>query len=213
MDKLIQEFTTGMNSKVKQGFITTKIKPSSIVKGFDTKAEMEQFILDEVRKASIRHTFNNGTDASDLESYLMIRVWTSVMNNPTYQNERGVRMIIKHRVTNFFNSPTNYNSDVDLFSTLTSSDNEGSETSFEEKYVASSTPFEDSLIERESGQGFLGTLCVEHRKILALKVDGYNIKDICEIVYPNMAYESSRKKVKRAMDKITELALDFGLED
>lgn len=184
-----------------------------IVKGFDNKAEMEQFILDEVRKASVRHTFNIGTDSSDLESYLMIRVWTSVMNNPQYQTERGVRMIIKSRVTNFFNSPTNYNSDIDLFSTLTSSDNEGSETAFEEKFVATEASIEDSLIARESGQGFLDSLCAEHRHILELKVDGYNQKDICSIVYPNMAYESSRKKIQRAMKAIMELALDFGLEE
>lgn len=185
----------------------------TIVKGFENNEEMNSFILDEVRKASVRHTYNIGTDSSDLESYLMLRVWTSVMNNPSYQTERGVRMIIKSRVTNFFNSPTNYNSDVDLFSTLTSSDNEGSETGFEEKFVVQDASLEETIIDGNGGQAFIETLSDEYRQILELKVDGYNIKDICSIVYPEMAYESSRKKVNRAVAKIMDLALDFGLED
>lgn len=186
---------------------------SNLVKGFETVEEMNTFIVEEVKKASVRHTFNVSADASDLESYLMIRVWTSIMNNPTYQTERGVRMVIKSRVTNFFNSPSNYNSDIDLFSTLTNADDEGSETAFEERFVATDASVEDKVIDGNSGHAFLDSLSAEHKKILELKVDGYNQKDICAIVYPTMAYESSRKKIQRAMKAIMELALDFGLEE
>ena len=189
------------------------INMSNLVKGFENNEDMNNFVVEEVRKASVRHTFNVSADSSDLESYLMIRVWTSVMNNPQYQTERGVRMIIKSRVTNFFNSPSNYNSDIDLFSTLTRSDSEGSETAFEDKFVAQDDSVEDKVINGYSGLAFLASLSDEHKQILELKVDGFNQKDICSIVYPTMAYESSRKKIQRSMKAIMESALDFGLED
>lgn len=181
-----------------------------MVKGFATKQELEVFIFEEVQKSAKRQTAGRWFDASDLESYLMIKVWAEVMNNAHMQNEAGVRRIIKLRSVDFFKSPKNIGRDYSNFSAMGMSDDEGSETAFEETFVDNAPSVEDTVINSKDGQEFLVTLKEDYRRILELTVDGYNQKDICGIVYPTMAYESSRKKVQRAMKEIGELALDFG---
>lgn len=185
----------------------------NVLKGFNNKEEMELFIFEEVKKSAKRQTAGRWFDASDLESYLMIKVWAEVTNNAHMQNEAGIRRIIKLRSTDFFKSPKNIGRDYSNFSAMSMSDDEGSETAFEETFADNAPSVEEVVINGNDGQGFMESLKDEYRQILELKVDGFNQKDICAIVYPDMAYESSRKKIQRAMKAIAELALDFGFED
>src|SRR5574339_66928 len=104
---------------------------TTLTNTFTSIEEMNDFIVAEVKKASKRASYNNSVNADDLESYLMIRVWTHVMNKEKYQTVTGVRQVIKSRVINFLKSPTNHHSDVDVFSSLSSSDDEGNESDYE----------------------------------------------------------------------------------
>ena len=177
---------------------------------FTTIEEMNEFLVSEVKKASKRASYNSNVNEADLESYLMIRVWTHVMNNEKYQTVTGIRQVIKSRVINFLKSPTNHHSDVDVFSSLSSSDDEGNESDYE---VIHHAQIEDTVIDGNLGQAFLTTLSDTHRQILELKIDGFQVKEIASVVFPNHSYESARKSVNRNLKAITELALDFGLEE
>ncbi len=183
------------------------------LKGFNTTEEMTLFLFNEVRRTAKRQTSGKWFDAEDLESYLMIKVWTAISNNVNLQNEAGIRRVIKLRSIDFFKSPKNNGRDFSFFSDLESSDDEGNSQSFEECFASNQTSVEDTVINGNDGQGFLSTLSDVHRQILELKMDGYNQKDICSIVYPTLSYEGARKSVQRQMKAITELALDYGFED
>lgn len=184
---------------------------NNTVKEFKSTEEMAAYILAEVQKASIRFAHNNNFDATDLESFLVSNVWFTVIKNPAYQNPRGIHQIIKTRTLNFLESPTNRNIDVDLFSTLARNDDEGNEVAFEETFVANGVSVEESVISDNDESDFISSLSETHRRILELKVEGYNQKDICQLVYPTLAYESARKKIQRDMKVIERLATEFGL--
>jgi DNA-directed RNA polymerase specialized sigma24 family protein len=180
---------------------------------FATTEEMDKFIFTEVKRVANRQTAGRYFDASDLESYLMVRVWNEITVNPHLQNEAGIRRVTKLRSIDFFKSPKNNHRDYSNFSALSASDNEGNEQAFEETFNSGSASIDDTVIDGNLGDAFLATLSDKHRQILELKIDGFDIKEIASIVFPELSYESSRKSVRRNLQAITELALDFGLEE
>lgn len=214
---------------VTNGRILTMTK----LNGFTNAEEMESFIVSEVQKASKRKTIGTRNDSSDLESYLMIRVWNFVMNNPKYQTQKGVRQVINSRVTNFFNSSNN--SDDLTFSALTSSDDEGSETDFESTFVTGETTIDTTVVESELLNGFLNTLTDRQRLIVELRagiLESLNAEQYA-IASAIMTKQSAkvagevylsnsdiakivgihRNHITKNLNAISEKALDFGLEE
>lgn len=230
-------------------FQTIKIPTGVTGKFIEVTAEIgspewkEAFIVSEVKKVANRSartsTFN--FDETDLESYVTIRVWTYVTTkydetiNPNI--EAYIRGLIKQFTMNFLKSPNNVHTDVDSFSSLSSTDGEGNESDFESTYEDTSVvSIEESVCEQTLTNGFMDTLSDRHRTIVELRagiLDNLSADQLL-IALEIMDKQASKKgygevylsnsdiakivgihrnHVTKNIDKIVEQALDFGLED
>lgn len=210
--------------------------------GFTNAEEMEVFIFNQVQKASKKFAIGTRHDSSDLESYLMIRVWNFITKNPKYQTPKGVNQAIKSRATNFFNSSEN--SEDLTFSALSSQDDEGSETDFESTFDTQSPSIDSTVVESELLNGFLNTLSLKQRQVVELRagiLDSLSAEqltiakaiitakqakeswsgavftntDIAGIINGSMKPTPTQRKnlQQKTLPSIVEKALDFGLED
>lgn len=202
--------------------------------GFTNAEEMESFIVSEVQKSSRKSTLGTRHDSSDLESFLMIRVWNFVKKNEKYQTKKGIRQVIKTRTLDFFKSPVQ-NSEELTFSALTSSDDEGSETDFESTFVTGEATIDTTVVESELLNGFLNTLNDRQRLIIELRagiLESLNAEQYA-IASAIMTKQSAkvagevylsnsdiakivgihRNHITKNLNAISEKALDFGLEE
>lgn len=204
------------------------------VNGFTNAEEMEIFIFNEVQKASRKFTVGTKHDSSDLESYLMIRVWNFVTKKPRYQTKKGIRQVIKTRTLDFFKSPIQNSEDL-TFSAMTSSDDEGSETDFESTFVTGEATIDTTVVESELLNGFLSTLNSRQRLIVELRagilssLTSEQFTVASEIMKKQSAKKSGevylsnsdianivgihRNHITKNLNAIAEKALDFGLEE
>lgn len=202
---------------------------------FASTEEMNDFIVSEVQKAAMKNALNTYHNASDIESYLMAYVWAKVSNNPRYQTKKGVRQYIKKRLLDYFKSPIQNQKDVSTFSALSSNDDEGNESDFEGIYNSpNQVDLESSVIEGSLINGFMSSLSDRHRLIIELRagiltslshaemsiakeiMDKQSAKEFGEVYLSNSDIAKivgiSRVNVQKNLDRISEKALDFGLE-
>jgi hypothetical protein len=191
------------------------------VKGLSREIEVEYgslewvsyYTLEVMKRYASRSAIGTYHNASDIEDYLMEYAYEYIMDNPRFQSEKGIRQVVKSRITDYFKSPTQNLTNTYSFSALSSQDDEGSEVDFESSHVEESTIFSDSSVDSLQLKAFLCSLSEKHRTILLMDSNNFDFREIGEAVFPDLSYSSARKSVQRNLKQITELALDFGLEE
>lgn len=202
---------------------------------FTSIEEMNDFLFTAVKKASVKYTYGTHINADDMESYVMIRTWNYISKNEEYQTKKGIQQRIKSYVLDFLKSPVQ-NSDSLTFSSLSSSDDEGSESDFESTYESTNqVNIADTVTEGTLLTDFLATLTDRQRVIVELRsgilsslsasemttakeiMDKQSSKKTGEVYLSNTDIAKiigiGRAKVQNHIARISELALDFGLED
>ena len=65
--------------------------------------QLAEMIITESRAYSISKTSGTRHNASDLESYIVEKVWFTIMDKTEYHNIKGIRQAIRTRGANYFN--------------------------------------------------------------------------------------------------------------
>lgn len=208
---------------------------------YNTLEEMVEFMMVEVKKTSKRSAINSSYnfDASDLESYIMVRAYEYILKYDASKNpnfEAYIRGLINQFKMNFLKSPNNVHSDVDTFSALSSQDDEGSETDFESTFVTGEVSLDTTVVEAELLNGFLATLNRNQRLIVELRagiISSLTVEQLSTFESIVSKQGSSKKAgnvylsnsdianivgihrnhVTKNLNAIAEKALDFGLEE
>lgn len=201
--------------------VTFKIETG--IKGLYSEVEVakgssewqELFVVDACKKASRKAITNNAVGHStDLEDYLLTRAWEQTLKydaqiNPNF--EAYIRQYLNFATRDFYSSPTNCIStakhDVANFSTLATSDDEGSESDFESTYNSGANPLDSDSINCIQVGEFMSTLTSRQLSILTLKTQGYEVNEI------SAELGVHRNTINNTLKTIKELALDFGLEE
>lgn len=207
---------------------------------YNTLEVMVEFMMAEVKKVSKRSavTSSYSFDSSDMESYITVRAYEYILKYDAKKNpnfEAYIRGLINKFKMNFLKSPNNVHSGVDVFSSLSSQDDEGSETDFESTFNTNEVSLQDTVCDNTLLNGFLDTLSSRQRTIVELRagiLESLNAEQMAVAtsilskqsakVAGNVYFSNSdianiigihRNHVTKNLSAIVEKALDFGLEE
>lgn len=168
--------------------------------------QLAEMIMKEAKRYAHKET--KSCDKSELESYLISKVWAYIADKESYQNIRGIRQCIKSHGLNWFKKRKRINHREIVWSRF-DRNGYGNRTESYISFIDVNRPenFEEIVIPSVMMDEFLSRVNVKQLNIISLTLDGYSVNEIAEEL------NIHRNTVRNTFKQIKELALDFGIEE